>query len=305
MSDKLECKPNAIGRFVSGSLTELNKTDHNNKPLAEDKWHYVHAIAYQKSDPEIQRVLGEIDAFLQSRWANDQQKIAALNAWFGRNPQMPAMKGLSMKIKDGDAPNREGQVNQNTVGCYVFWFKSNYPTKCCNKALEEIDASSVKRGYYVRQTFNVDDNGLAWSADGKGAGIYLNPGFIQLMYEGDEITGGGSATDAFGDMAPPPSDMPVGARPLGSAMGFPNGSAQSGNTGMPQGGMLGQMPQGGMMGNQQPSAPVQPPMGAAHMPTGQNNYGQMPSAPQQTASPSNPQMPNPHMGILGGQMPGQ
>lgn len=204
---------NAIGRFVSGSMTTKRDKDTNGRPIEESKQKFEFGIAFRKDDPDMARLFGEFNAFIGAQWANDPQKTQALANWF------QTMQGVPMKISDGDKPNNRGQVNENTVGCYVFWFSSNYPIKCCDPANQEISAESIQRGYYVQIAGNIADNGLPWQADGKGAGIYMNPSVVRLVAEGEPIVGGVDAATAFGGTTAPVGALPPGAVPLGTNAG--------------------------------------------------------------------------------------
>lgn len=280
---------NAVGRFISGSLTEKRTKDHNNRALPEDKQRYEFGIAFRKDDPDIGRLFGEFYQYIAALWAVDQQKMGALNGWYGQVQGIPPFTGVPMKISDGDAPSKQGKINENAAGHFVFWFSSSYPVKCCDPANQEIDASSIKRGYYVQVAGNIADNGLAWQADGKGAGIYMNPNVIRLVGEGDEIVGGIDPATAFGNTTAP-AQLPPGARPLGANVGLP-GTAPTPPAAVP--GMPGATPT--------PSAPVPTataPAATPGLPTAQ------PAVPPSTASPSNA-VPTPHTPILQTPVPGQ
>ena len=272
MANKHEFYTNQVCRFVSGSLTEKRTKDTNGRPLPEEKHRYEFGIALSKTDPDTARLFGEFQAFMQNEWANDQNKLNALANWFSPDPTT-SMTGVPMKISDGDRPNAKGQLNSNTSGCFVFWFSTGYQPKCCTATNEEIPADAIKRGYYVQIAGNISSNGLPWQPDGKGAGIYMNPSVIRLVAEGDEIVGGVDAATAFGGTAAP-TQLPPGARPVGSGVGMP---------GMATGGAIPPAP-----------APVQNQAAPAGLPgqaTGQT------AAPVTTVSPSNI---NPHTGILNG-----
>jgi hypothetical protein len=284
MANKLNTFTKSGVRLVSGSLTELVTTDHLNRPLTEDKYHYSYGIALRKDDPDTGRILSEIIQFCQTEWRNDQQKITALNTW------TQTVKGLSMKIKDGDQPNSKSQYNENTKGCYVFYFSSKYPTDTCNPAFQQIEPSSIPLGSFVNMSMSISDNGLAWQADGKGAGIYMNPVKMMFIAEGDPISTGVSFEDAFGGTGAP-ATLPPGARPLGTNMANkpPVGGGMS----------MGNDPAMGMSGTGAPTPPV---MGQPQQAVAPAAMG-MSVAPPSTPSPTNI---TPHTGILsqGGTMPG-
>lgn len=270
MANKHDFFTNQVCRFVSGSLTEKRTKDTNGRLLPEEKHRYEFGIALSKTDPDTARLFVEFQAFMQNEWANDQNKLTALVNWF------QTMTGMPMKISDGDRPNAKGQLNSNTTGCFVFWFSTGFQPKCCTATNEEIPAEAIKRGYYVQIAGNIASNGLPWQPDGKGAGIYMNPSVIRLVGEGDEIVGGVDAATAFGGTAAP-TQLPPGARPVGTNVGMP-----------------GMAPVTGVAPGPQANAPVPnqtAPVGMPGQTTGQQ------AAPVATASPSNI---NPHTGILNG-----
>ena len=189
-----------VGRFVSGSLTETRKIDMDNRPIAEDKQQYEFGVAVRKDDPAIAGVLQSIGAHAWQEYAQFpqiQQIIGQYNF---------EARGFSWKIGDGDAPNRQGKKNENTAGCYVFYFKSSFAIRCCDQKNAEISAESIKRGYYVDVAFSVAGNGET----GERAGIYINPQIVRFCAYGQEIVGGISANEAFGG-AHAPTHLPPGA----------------------------------------------------------------------------------------------
>src|SRR5690606_28940304 len=105
MSENIILPP---ARFVWGSLTDLQKSDHRGQPLEEAKQHFIAGLAIRKDDPAISGVMSQI-------W-----NIA--NSVYGNYPAVQNfdLNGFSWKIDDGDKPNAKGQINENTQGCYVF-----------------------------------------------------------------------------------------------------------------------------------------------------------------------------------------
>lgn len=185
-----------VGRFVSGSLTEVRTTGHDGKPLPEEKQRFEFGVAVRKDDPALPGVFQQLQA------------EAMIN--HGSNPAVTQfqLQGYSWKVSDGDRANSQGVKNDNTTGCYVFWFSSSYPPRTCDNQNTPNDPASIKRGYFVDVVFNAKNNG----ATGAQAGIYLNPEWVRLIAYGEEITAGRSAADAFGNApAPSPSQLPPGA----------------------------------------------------------------------------------------------
>jgi hypothetical protein len=274
------------GRLVSGSLTEQNKTDHQNKPLPEDKWHYYFAVAVPKG-PEADAILSQL---YQIAVAGYQQQPAVLNS-INQGLAGP----FAWKVNDGDQLRADGSVNDHTRGCYVFRFSTQYPPRACNNQNVEIDPREIERGYYVDVSFSSSVNG----ATGAQAGIYLNPNIVRLLGFGERIMSGPTPDQAFADR---PAALPAGASATPVAGPMPAQQPQQ-----PMGGgMPAQQPMGGGMPAQQPQQPMSGNMPAPGMPT---NAGGQPaglpgvSAPQgaamQTATgyPSNVQ---PHNGFVNG-----
>jgi hypothetical protein len=274
MADALQFMTNAVGRFISGSLTQKRTRDNNNREIAEEKQRFEFGVAFPKTDPDMQRLFGEFYQYLSGLWVQDQARVAALNNWF------QTLDGMSMKISDGDKPNARGAVNENTVGCFVFWFSSMYAPKVCDSAFQEIDPESVKRGYFVQVAGNIADNGLA----APSWGMYLNPTHVRFVAEGDEIKGGIDAATAFSGVQTPAS-LPPGARPPGAAVGMPGATPAAPAAPVP-----------GMPAVNPTTAPAPVQTAPVTMP---GHTPAPPAAPPSTASPSNPpQMPQPHTAIL-------
>jgi hypothetical protein len=186
-----------VGRFVSGSLTERQKTDFDGKPIAEEDQRFSFGVAFRKDDPKI----NELFTYLHGAAMSNPQH-AALPA-----VQAFDLGGYSWKIKDGDAPNAKGSVSENTKGHWVAYLSSSFPIKCCDASNAQIDAADVKRGFFVDLVVNAKSNGIT---DPKRAGIYLNPEWVRLIAFGPEIQGGIDAATAFAS-APPPAQLPPGA----------------------------------------------------------------------------------------------
>jgi hypothetical protein len=276
-----------VGRFVSGSFTEKRTTDMDNRPIDPAKQRFEFGMAYPKvvdgQHGPIVQIIMDIAAYAKSA---TPAHAAQIDHW------LQTFTGYSMKISDGDKPNRDGKVNENTAGHYVFWFSTGLDIKLCriegNQSIQ-IPNDSVKRGWFFDMTGNVVPNGEV----GDRAGVYLNPEWIRLIAEGDEIVGGRSADDAFAGRMPP-AQLPAGARPLGSAPATPPPGSTMGLPGAPAA-----TPPGAPATSQ--TAPGLPGAGAPAP-------GSIPSST--TASPSS--LPSgapavqhpPHHGALGGGLPG-
>lgn len=273
MTNRHEFYTQTIGRFVSGSLTEKRTKDNAGRPIPDEDQRFEFGIAFPKDDPDMQRLFGEFWQFLSQEYQSKPQVMQMVQTWF------QTLNGFSMKIQDGDKPNSKGTVNDNTKGCYVFYFSSNFaPDTVSGPAYEPCEATAIKRGYYVRVAGSIVPNGL----DNHQAGIFMNPTAIQLVAKGEEIRGGVDAATAFGG-SQMPGQLPPGAQPLDQGFTAPGQQQPA-------------PPAPGMPG----TVPTQPPAGApapgqtapAAMP-GQG--GAQPPAQPQTAYPGNVQ---PHPDIL-------
>jgi len=299
MSDPLQFFTPIVGRMTHGSVTEKRTTDQDNRPIPEDKQRFEIGVAFPKADiwPWMTEVLYP---YLATALSQDQNAFGRMQNWF------QTLNGFSMKITDGDKANSKGQFNENTQGCFVFWFSAIEIKTAAGQsadALVEIDPHEVKRGYYVQVAGNLKPN----DQPGDRAGIYMNANSVWLRAEGQVIAGGMDPTAAFAGAAP--AVLPGGAQPYD-----PSGGAGGAFGGAPQppGGMPGatQQPPAGMPGaTQQPpagmpggAAPTQPPAQGQPQtaPAGMPGQGGMPgAAPGGTASPGEPQT-QPHTGFMSG-----
>lgn len=293
MADKLQFFT-PVGRFVSGDLVTKRDKDHQNRPVAPEKQTYQFGVAFRKDDPAvgplIQQIATHAHSYYQTKAPHVAQRIVN---W------MQTLDGFSMKISNGDAPNQRGQVNQNTVGCWVFWFSTGLDivTSAPPPTNTQIPATQIKRGWFVDIAGTCGVNELT----DDNAGVYLNPTCVRLRYEGDEIVGTVDPQQLFANHQDTNQQPPPGARQVGSSGVFPqSGQAPAGaglpGTGMP--GIGGGAAPAGMPGFPG-GAPVTPVQGLP-----QGAPGGMPAFPGaaqpgiSTASPSNTGFPQ-HTGILG------
>ena len=242
-----------VGRFITGSMLEKRTVDFERRPIPADKQQFEIGVAVRKDDPRVGTVLQEIAAHAFSEYARSPQIQQIIGTYNFEGP------GFSWKIGDGDAPNRQGKINENSKGCWVFYFKSSFAIHTVNQQNADIPADQIKRGYYVDVSFTCAGNG----EQGDRAGIYLNPNIVRLVAFGEEIRGGISADEAFG--APAPTQLPPGASltPVAGAMALPPAAAPQGFPApAPQGFPAPQPPTGmppsttGFLGN--PPAPGMP-----------------------------------------------
>lgn len=205
------------GRFIGGSLTEKQATDHLNRPIAEDKQRYSFGVAFPKG-PAMDALLGQIYNHGLACYAslpNGRAAYEQAQRWLDPNAS------FSWKIKDGDAPLRDGTFNDHSKNCWVFWFSTNFPVKAGhfeNGVTNEIPAANIKRGWYVDISGNCSPN----ENTDNTAGMYMNPSVVRLIGYGPEIVGGVNVTQTFAS-APAPvlpagaSVMPVAGAPIPGA----------------------------------------------------------------------------------------
>lgn len=240
-----------IGRFISGSLVERRSKDGDNRPIPENERRYEFGVAIEK-EVAWKLLAEEFHPYLMSALSSDRNALDRVQRWY----QSPGSKGIfSMKISDGDLPNAKGVVNQNSTGCFVFWFNAlDMCTVDPNRI--EINPDMVKCGYYVQVAGNIKSN----NQPGDRAGIYLNGNIVRLMGEGDLITIGPDPDTAFGDSDP--TNVPAGMRALGSsgpAAGTFGGNVAQAPTQPGSAAGVTAPPLGAQAGTAYPSsAPVQP-----------------------------------------------
>jgi len=320
--DPLNFFINVKGRYVTGDHDKLRTLDHERKPIEASKQSYDWGVAFPKNDVWAW-MAGDLWTYLCAAFANDADGMGRLQQWF----QAPGSKGImSMKIIDGDLPNREGKVNENTAGCFVFYLTSfGTGVEGANAArmpdvvagpsadkLVQIPHTDLKRGDYVTIAGSLKPNGNS----GANKGIYLNAFTIWKLEDGPAISGGGDPTAAFGGASIGGTYDP--SQGAGAQFGAPSGTSYApaapqtpgsapAAPAMPAQGMPGAQTAAGPSGGANPPAapqmpgavPTQPPApgGApAPAPTGHAAPpapGGVPgAAPGGTASPGNaPQMP--------------
>lgn len=281
-----------VGRFVSGDLMTKRDKDNQNRPIPPENQRFEFGLAIRKDDPGVVALIQGLAGFAYNEYAKTAPHIAQRVAnW------MQTFDGFSMKISDGDKPNQRGQVNQNTVGCFVFWFSTSIDIIGASAAAAnaQIPLDQIKRGYYVDVSGTAAINGLT----DNNAGIYLNPLVVRLVAHGPEIVGSIDPQALFANHAAP-VNLPPGAMPIGSAPQPPAGAGMPG-AGLPGMGMAQpQQPGMGGTGMMQPgfTNPAMPgqvgtPPGA---PAGMPGFGAA-GLGNPTASLGNPGFPA-HPGIL-------
>lgn len=192
-----------VGRVIWGSVYDRATEDYDGKAYEAGKGPFQFGFAVRKDDPGVGKMLTDIYGQAMAGYATNpglQQRIG--QEW------QSGFAGLSFrfKIKDGDKPNAQGQINPNAVGCWVFSMQTSLDFKACNAQNVEIDKKSVERGYFVDINLGVKVNDNVDAT----AGVYLNPNVVRLIAYGEKIVGGISVEDAFKGHAAPTA-LPPGA----------------------------------------------------------------------------------------------
>lgn len=256
-----------VGRFIGGSLSERRTNDYQGKPITDPAKHQFEiGVAFRKDDPAINPMLQAIATHAHAEFVQAPHIQAIIGQFsFGA-------RGFSWKIRDGDAPNVKGEINKNSQGCWVVYFKSAFDIKCADQQNGEVAAASIKRGYFVQVAFSVAGN-----ADfGENAGVYINPQVVKLIAFGEEIQGGIDAETAFAGHAvpttlPPGASLtPVASTPMAGAPQMPApGFPAAGAVPPPANPAVPQMPGMTPLPTASPTNPGVPPVpGFANGPTG-------------------------------------
>lgn len=208
--------------------------------------------------------------------------------------------GFSMKYKDGDQIDHNGQPFANREGykgCLVFALTTSLPIKFFKYEGAYIQVSDgIKCGDYVQVQVSIKGHLPKMGTQGK-PGLYLNPGLTLLLAPGKEIVNTPNADAVFGAQAPkavfniPAYEAPQGFAQMAAAQQAPQAPAAPAWGGQANPAVLPpqfqQQPVAPAWGGQQPVAPQG--FGPAPVNPGVPNY-----APQAPAAPAwNPQAPGP------------
>jgi hypothetical protein len=240
------------GRIVSGSPTFKQDKDLQGKPKEHPSWFM--AVGVPKNSPGVDDVINLIRNVAAGGYAQNAAIMQRIN--------LGLRGGFRWKIDDGDNPeDPKNRGKEGWAGCWIFKFSTSLGVmNCCNAQNQQIDPALVKTGYWVDVQGSTAINGNTDHT----AGIYLNPGWVRLLWFGQEISSGPSPDQAFAN-APIPQQIPAGASVAPVA---PGGSAPGGGGfGTPAGGggFGGQPPAQQWQGQQPPAAsgwqgqPQQPP----------------------------------------------
>ena len=247
-----------IGRFVQGSLTEMQDEDGDGNPLkvkngpnaGKETERSYFALAIKKEPGQTH--------WGQTAWGLQMWNEAA-KLWPNGQSGNPA---FAFKVEDGDSvvPNLRGKKNCDRPGFPGNWilkFGSGYPVKLVNSdgtvVLPEVQANAVKLGHYIQVFGSYVSN----TSDMK-PGMYLNHAAVSYQGIGEEIHLGIDT----------------------KAVGFGTGAKPAGMGAVPTGGMS--AAQAGAAAGGAPPLPGAPPIptGAPAIPTG---APPLPGAPAPTA----------------------
>lgn len=209
-------------RYINGSLTKKTTTDHENKPLPEEKHHFWLAFAVEKNNPETQQNMGVIFNHTRQSYAAFGAQLAAVVAQIDMWLAAPA---FAWKIVDGDT-NERWKNREGAAGCFVIFVKSNFPITCFDGLNKPLAREAFRLGDYVDIGVSVEINGKP----GGTAGIYINPTALRWREEGPEITIGADPNAVFGAALgsgytralPTPQTAPASASPTGGYPGAPS-----------------------------------------------------------------------------------
>ncbi|WDQ26679.1 hypothetical protein e2701_00068 [Klebsiella phage e270.1] len=191
-----------VGRLVGGSFFDMNTSDHENKPLAPEKYNWWVGLAFPKTAANWWEEQGELGVVFQAILK------AAGAHYVNGETQQPT---FAWKITNGDDPKHAGKTGY--PGHWVIGFSRNVAIDACplyNAQFQPvIDKNQAKKGYYYRISGSTSPNGRT----GNQAGMYINMEMAQLLYAGEEIISGPAPASVFGAVPA----MPAGATAIGAA----------------------------------------------------------------------------------------
>lgn len=217
-----------VGRLISGSVSKFRDKDRAGKALTtkdgKPRQEFSFGVAFEK--------MGTL-AFWETAWGAIAYTIGrtAFPQLFQQDGNLLPGRTFSWKVTDGDSQvyNTEGKRPCDTPewkGCYIVWFKSQYPPSTWNHdGSAPIAADSIKCGNFVQVCGSIDSNG-----DAGKPGVYMNHAMVALSgYHPDgEITSGPDVGSAGFGAGPAPANMqrvPAGALPQPPQASPPGGYA--------------------------------------------------------------------------------
>ena len=223
------------GRWISGSMTEKDTIDYDKNPIPFDKQGYSIGIAFAK-DQAFAQVLHTITTHALTDFAVNpatQQSIQNGYAYMSQQLTLPKGLGFSWKISDGDLPDQQGKYNDNSKGCFVIWFRSKTPFKCFDAQRNQVSHEQQKRGWWYGASFTCAGN----DKQGPQAGVYMNLDGLILASQDQEISGGASVDEMFGDYVAP-TNLPLQNPNAPQGMPAPGMAPQAGMPAVPQQGSV-------------------------------------------------------------------
>ena len=261
-----------VGRLIMGDPFNKQTKDQNGRELPLDKQRFFFGVAVAKDAPGVNEMLGTLQKAAMAGYAHAGHVMAQIQMGLSAT-------GFSWKVQDGDEVVVNPQTGQQELrnkygaGCWIFKFSTTLPirpAKYQGNVPVDCTPAEIKRGFFVQTAYSTSANGNMDHT----AGIYLNPQTICLVGYGEEIVGGPSLDQQFGNG--PGGYMPAGMTQAPQApQGAPGASGMPGQGGMP-------------VGN------AQPPMNAGgystqqHAPAGMQQGGGIASGNPAMGSHSNP-----------------
>jgi hypothetical protein len=224
-----------LGRLVRGSLTERQTTDYDGNPYEDGKGPFELGFAVRKDDPHIGGLLGKIYAHAKAGYASKPHIIQKMDIEWQSGFSAGSFR---YKVRDGDKPNKEGRINENTVGHWVFnlssylAFKTTYVTNYGLPKFKnaqgvdyepntEIPPALIKIGDYAHVNIGTRIN----EKEDHTAGLFMNINAVILAAHGPAITGGidlKTATSGLeammGALPPGASVVPVAGAPASTGL---------------------------------------------------------------------------------------
>lgn len=217
-----------VGRFVQGSLFELQTKDSTGAPLivktgpnaGQPASRAFFAVAYRKDDPLFMPFYQQMQAEAKAAFPNFFD--AAGNC---------THPNFAWKLMDGDGVDQNGKKNSEKEGFAGHWvikFGGSYLPRVfyMGRARPEDqikDQNLAPRGWYIRVIGSMKGN-----APSNKPGLYMNPDIVEVCGTGDLIVSGPDAQELLSQA--PAVALPAGA---GALPGLPAAGAPGALPGMP------------------------------------------------------------------------
>jgi hypothetical protein len=235
-----------LGRLVRGSMTERQTTDYDGNPYEDGKGPFELGFAVPKADPKVGELLVKIFGHAKAGYASKPHIVQKMEIEWNSGFNAGSFR---FKVRDGDKPNKEGRINENTIGHWVFNLSSYLPFKTTyvtNYGLPkfknaqgvdiepntEIPPSLIKIGDYAHVNIGTKVN----DKEDHTAGMFMNINAVILAANGPAITGGIDLKTATSGIEGMIGQLPPGASvaPVAAASGLPaQTSAPVQSTGLP------------------------------------------------------------------------